>query len=62
MIQDGLLTFVGHTTATDGRKVNEYATTFGKTIFEIQDNGMSMDVDISNNFLKDSYVVSSLQE
>ncbi len=37
LIQDGLLTMVGFTNASDGRKVTEYATTFNKTVFEIQD-------------------------
>ena len=61
LIQDGLITLVGYAAATDGRKVNEYATTFDKTVFEIQDKGMSMNVDISKKFLKDSYVFSSIQ-
>ena len=61
LIQDGLLTMVGFTNASDGRKVSEYATTFNKTVFEINDENISINANIQNKFLKDSYVFSSIQ-
>jgi len=61
LIGDGLLTMVGFTTASDGRKVNEYVTTFNKTVFEINDENISIDANIQNKFLKDSYAFSSIQ-
>ena len=36
LIRDGLLTMVGHANASDGRKVNEYTTTFNRATFDIQ--------------------------
>jgi len=62
LIQDGLLTIVGHTKASDGRKVNEYATTFNKTVFEIQNQGLSMNVNVQKKFLKDSFAFNSIYE
>jgi len=62
LIQDGLLTIVGHTSASDGRKVNEYATTFNKTVFEIQNQGLSMNVNVQKKFLKDSFAFNSIYE
>ena len=62
LIQDGLLTMVGHTNASDGRKVNEYATTFNKTIFEINDKNISINANVKTKFLKDSYVFNSIQK
>jgi hypothetical protein len=61
LIGDGLLTMVGFTNASDGRKVNEYATTFNKTIFEIDDENISINANVQNKFLKDSFVFSSIQ-
>lgn len=61
LIGDGLLTMVGFTNASDGRKVNEYATTFNKTIFEINDENISINANVQNKFLKDSFVFSSIQ-
>ena len=61
LIQDGLLTMVGFTNASDGRKVNEYVTTFNKTIFEINDQNISINANIQNKFLKDSYAFNSIQ-
>jgi len=61
LIGDGLLTMVGFTNASDGRKVNEYSTTFNKTIFEIEDEHISINANVQNKFLKDSFVFSSIQ-
>ena len=61
LIGDGLLTMVGFTNASDGRKVNEYSTTFNKTIFEIEDENISINANVQNKFLKDSFVFSSIQ-
>ena len=61
LIEEGLLTMVGHTNATDGRKVNEYATTLNKTIFEINDKTISINANVQNRFLKDSFAFSSIQ-
>ena len=62
MIQDGLLTPVGHTKAADGRKVIEYVTTFNKAVFEIQNQDMIVNVNVQNKFLKDSFTFSSICE
>ena len=62
MIQDGLLTPVGHTKAVDGRKVNEYAATFNKTVFEIQNQDMIVNVNVQNKFLKNSFTYNSICE
>ncbi len=61
LISDGLLTMVGFTHAADGRKVNEYATTFNKTVFEIADDNISINANVQTKFLKDSYAFSSIQ-
>ena len=61
LIQDGLLTMVGFTNASDGRKVNEYAATFNKTIFEINDENISINANVQNKFLRDSFAFSSIQ-
>ena len=61
LIQDGLLTMVGFTDAADGRKVNEYAATFNKTIFEVNDEKISINANVQNKFLQDSFAFSSLQ-
>ena len=60
LIGDGLLTMVGFTNATDGRKVSEYATTFSKTIFEIQDENITINANINSKFLKDSFAYNSI--
>ena len=60
MIQDGLLTAVGHTSASDGRKVNEYVATFNKAIFEIQSEGMTVNVNVQKKFLKNSFTFNSM--
>ena len=52
LIGDGLLTMVGFTNAADGRKVSEYATTFNKTVFEINDENISINANVQNKFLK----------
>ena len=62
LIQDGLLTMVGFANASDGRKVNEYATTFSKAVFEIQDETISINANVQKEFLKDSFAFSSIQE
>ena len=50
----------GFTGASDGRRVNEYVTTFNKTVFEIADERISISADIQSKFLKDSYTFNSL--
>lgn len=60
LIQDGLLTMVGYTNASDGRKVSEYATTFSKTVFEIQDENISINANVDSKFLKDSFAYNSI--
>jgi len=62
LIHDGLLTMVGHTKANDGRKVNEYATTFDRAIFDVQDKGLFVSVKMQNKFLRDSFVFNSIYE
>lgn len=52
LIQDGLLTMVGFTKASDGRKVNEYATTFSRTVFEIQDKDIFINANVQKNSLE----------
>ena len=60
LIADGLLVMNGFTGASDGRRVNEYITTFNKTVFEIADERVSISADIQSKFLKDSYTFNSL--
>ncbi|MDH3203666.1 MAG: helix-turn-helix domain-containing protein [Nitrosopumilus sp.] len=60
LIGDGLLTMVGFTNASDGRKVNEYSTTFNKTVFEIQDENISINANVNSRFLKDSFAYNSI--
>ena len=60
LIADGLLVMNGFTGASDGRRVNEYVTTFNKTVFEIADERISISADIQSKFLKDSYTFNSL--
>ena len=60
LIQDGLLTIVGHTKASDGRKVTKYSTTFNKAIFEIQNDGLLVNVNVQNKFVKDSFSFNSI--
>ena len=62
LIQDGLLTMAGHTKATDGRRVTEYATTFNRATFDVHDKGLSVSVKLQNKFLKDSFVFNSISE
>ena len=62
LIQDGLLTMVGFTKASDGRKVNEYATTFSKTVFEMQDENISINANVQKKFLTDSFAFNSINE
>ncbi len=62
LIQEGLLTTAGHTNATDGRKVTEYATTFNRATFDVQDKGLSVSVKMQNRFLKDSFVFNSISQ
>ena len=62
LIRDGLLTVAGHTKATDGRKVTEYATTFNRATFDVQEKGLSVSVKLQNKFLKDSFVFNSISE
>lgn len=61
LIQNGLLTSVGFTSAADGRKINKYVTTFSKAVFEIQDKDISVNANMRVEFLTDSYVFSSIR-
>ena len=60
LIQDGLLTMVGHTQASDGRKVNEYTATLNRAIFDFQEKGLHVSIKLQNKFLKDSFAYNSL--
>ena len=62
LIRDGLLTIVGHTKASDGRKVTQYSTTFNKAVFEIQNDGLLVNVNVQNKFVKDSFSFNSIYE
>ncbi len=60
LIQDGLLTMVGHTQASDGRKVNEYTATLNRAVFDFQEKGLHVSVKLQNKFLKDSFAYNSI--
>lgn len=60
LIQEGLLTMVGHTQASDGRKVSEYMTTLNRAIFDVQDKGLFVSIKLQNKFLKDSFAYNSI--
>lgn len=60
LIQDGLLTMVGYTQASDGRKVSEYKTTVNRVMFDIQDKGLLVSINLHNKFLKDSFAYNSM--
>ena len=60
LIKDGLVTRVGHTNASDGRKVNEYETIFSRVKFDVQEKGLQVSVKLQNKFLKDSFVVDMI--
>ena len=62
LIQDGLLTLVGHTKASDGRRVNEYTATFSKAIFEIKEAKMLVNVNVRNKILQDSFTFNSISK
>ncbi len=58
LIKDGLVTIVGHAKASDGRKVNEYKTTFSRAKFDVQEKGLHVSVKLQNKFFKDSFALS----
>jgi len=62
LIQDGLITIVGNTKASDGRKVTQYSPTFNKAVFEIQEDGLLVNVNVQNKFVKDSFTFNSINE
>ena len=62
LVQDGLLTIVGHTKASDGRKVTQYCPTFNKAVFEIEDGDLLVNVNVQNKFVKDSFTFNSINE
>lgn len=62
LIRDGLLIMAGHTKATDGRRVNEYETTFSRATFDVQENGLSVSVKLQNKFNKNSYALNLISE
>ena len=62
LIRDGLLTIVGHTNASDGRKVTKYSTTFNKAVFKVQNDGLLVNVNVQNKFVKDSFSFNSIYE
>ena len=62
LIHDGLLTIVGHTNASDGRKVTAYLTTFNKAVFEVQNENLLVNVNVQNKFVKDSFTFNSIHE
>ena len=58
LIKDGLVTMTGHAKASDGRKVNEYETTFNRAKFDVQEKGLHVSVKLQNKFFKDSFALS----
>ena len=62
LIQDGLLTIVGHTQAKDGRKVSEYTTTLNRAIFDFQNEELFVSVRLYNKFSKDSFALNVISE
>ena len=62
LIQDGLLTIVGYAKASDGRKVTQYSTTFNKAVFQVQNDGLLVNVNVQNKFVKDSFSFNSIYE
>ena len=60
LIQDGLLTMVGHTKASDGRKVSEYTATLNRAIFDVQDKGLFVKINLQNKLIKDSFAYNSI--
>ncbi len=60
LISDGLVTMVGHAKASDGRKVNEYETTFSRAKFDVQEKGVAVSVKLQNKFFNDSYALNIL--
>lgn len=61
LIRDGLVTMVGHAKASDGRRVNEYETTFSRAKFDVQEKGLSVSVKLQNKF-KDSYALGLISK
>ena len=59
LVRDGLVTMVGYTKASDGRRVNEYETTFSRAKFDVQEKGLLVSVKLQNKF-KDSYALSMI--
>ena len=60
LIKDGLVTMVGYTNASDGRKVSEYETTFSRAKFDVQEKGLHVSVKLQNKFLKNSYAANMI--
>lgn len=58
LIKDGLVTLTGHVKASDGRKVNEYETTFNRAKFDVREKGLHVSVKLQNKFFKDSFALS----
>lgn len=61
LVRDGLVTMVGYTKASDGRRVNEYETTFSRAKFDVQEKGLLVSVKLQNKF-KDSYALSIISK
>ena len=62
MIQDGLLTSVGHTKAADGRKVSEYVATFNKAVFEIHKSRCGCQRKCTEQVSQNSFTYNSICE
>ena len=60
LIKDGLVTMAGYAKASDGRKVNEYETTFTRAKFDVQGNRLSVSVQLQNRFFKDSFALNTI--
>jgi len=60
LIKEGLVTMVGHVKASDGRKVNEYETTFSRAKFDVRENGLYVSVKLQNKFFKDSFALNAI--
>lgn len=60
LIRDGLIVMNGFASASDGRKVSRYMTTFSKTAFDVNKRTISINATIPSRFLSDSYAFNSI--
>ena len=62
LINDGLLTEKGFSITKDGKKVNKYVTLFENVKIELQGEKIIIQVQINEDFLKQSYLVKIMHE